>query len=81
MSAGSCARRVDGGFHSSSGGLIVAIQIELQRDARGVPSDAGRRHLRDAGDAAELALQRSGTADCHRSGTGTQGACRDPDCR
>src|SRR6202011_543859 len=52
------ARRVDGRLHITGGDIDVAIQVELQRDSRGAQAARGS-HLRHAGDAPELALQRS----------------------
>ena len=71
------ARGVDGGLHVASGGVDIAIEIELQSDVGGAEAARGG-HLRDAGDAAELALERSGDGGGHglRTGAGQTGADR-----
>src|SRR5207302_1215302 len=58
------ASRVDGGLNVAGGGVDIAIQIKLKSDAR-VAEAARGSHLRDAGDAAELALERSGDGRGH----------------
>jgi hypothetical protein len=52
---------VDGCLHVARGAIHVAAVIELQRNRRGAEGARGG-HLGDAGNSAELALQRS----CHR---------------
>ena len=59
------ASRVDGRLHVTPGGIDVTIQIELQRDL-GAAELAGRSHLRYAGNASELALERRCDRRCHR---------------
>src|SRR5205085_9009912 len=49
---------VDSGLHVSGGGVDITIQIKLKNDA-GIAEAAGRSHLRNASDAAELPLERS----------------------
>src|SRR5207249_12248900 len=49
------------------GAVDVTRQIELQRDRRGA-EEADGRHLRDTGDAPELALERRGDGGRHRRG-------------
>ncbi len=51
------ARRVDGRLHVARGAVDVPVEVELEHD-RGRAERARRRHLGDAGDASELALQR-----------------------
>ncbi len=63
------ASRVDGGLHVTRRGIDVAVQIELHGDA-GRSQLAHRGHLVDAGDAAELPLQRSGYGRRHSLRTG-----------
>ena len=72
------ARRIDGGLHVARGGIDVAVQIELQRDA-GRAQLARRCHLVDAGDAAELPLQRSRHRRCHGLRARARQACADAD--
>ena len=74
------ARGVDGGLHVARGGVDVAVQIELQSDVGGAEA-AGGSHLRDAGDAAELALERSGHGGGHGFRTGARQAGADGDGR
>ena len=68
----------DGRLHVARRGVDVAVQIELQGDAAR-SERARRRHLGDGGDAAELALQRSGHRRRHglRTGARQAGAYRD----
>src|SRR6202022_3885765 len=56
---------VDGRLNVSGRGVDVPVQIELERDVGG-PLRARRRHLGDAGDSAELALERGGDGGGHR---------------
>ena len=63
------ARRVDGGFHVARRAVDVAAEVELERDGGGAER-TGRGHLRDAGDVAELPLQRSGHGSGHDLGAG-----------
>ncbi len=49
-------RRVDGSLHVTRGAIDVAVEVELQGDIAATER-ARRGHLRDAGDASELALQ------------------------
>ncbi len=69
---------VDGRLNVARGGVDVAIQIELQNNARGAQL-AGGRHLRDTRDASELAFQRRGHRRCHGFGAcaGQSGANKD----
>ena len=60
---------VDGGLHFSSGGVNLAVQVELQADA-GRAGAAGRSHFVDPGNHAQAALQRRGDAAGHRVGAG-----------
>ena len=65
------ARRVDRGLHVARRAVDVAVQPELQRDARG--SDrARRRHLGDIGDLSEMPLERAcdGRGDIFRARAG-----------
>ncbi len=64
------AGRVDRRLHVACGGVDVPAQIKLHRDARRAER-AGGGHLRHAGDAAELPLQRRRHAGGHRLGAGT----------
>ncbi len=59
------ASGVDGGLDVASGGVDIAIEIELQSDA-GRPEATRGSHLGDAGDAAKLALE--GRGDCRSHG-------------
>ena len=68
------ARGVDGGLNIASGGVDVAAQIKLESDA-GAAEAAGGSHLGDAGDAAELALERSGHRGGHSFRAGAGQAC------
>ena len=69
------SRGVDGGFHVARRAVDVAAEIELDGDAGGAERTGGG-HLRDAGDVAELPLQRSGDRRGHdlRAGAGQGGA-------
>ncbi len=60
---------VDGRLHVARGGIDVAIEVELQRNGRRTQV-TGRRHLRHAGNPAELPLQRRGDGRSHRLRTG-----------
>ena len=73
------ARRVDGGLHVASRGIHIAIKIKLQNDA-GVPQPARGSHLRNARDATELPLQRSGHGRCHGFRAGARQACAYRNC-
>src|SRR5207248_4336270 len=55
---------VDGGLNIAGGGVDIAIQIKLQNDA-GIAKAAGRSHLRDASNTAELTAERSGDGRRH----------------
>ena len=71
------ARGVDGGFDVARGAVDIATEIELNGDG-GAAERAGGGHLRDAGNVAELALERSGDGRGHNFGaasgqTGTDG--------
>ena len=55
----------DGGLDVARGAVDVAVELELQRDAR-LADAALRGHLGDAGDLAEMAFQRAGDAGRHR---------------
>ena len=48
---------VNSGLHVPGGAVDIAVQVKLHRDAGG-PKSTRRRHLRDAGNSAELALER-----------------------
>ena len=52
---------VDGRLYVPRRGIDVAIEIKLKRDV-GRTKRTGRRHLVDAGDAAELAFKRGGNS-------------------
>ena len=65
------AGRVDGRLHIARRRIDVAVQVELHGDARRSQL-AGRRHLVDAGDAAELPLQRSRHRSRHGLRTGAR---------
>ena len=67
------ARGVDGGLYVAGGGIDVAVEIELQNDA-GRAELADRGHLVDAGDASELALERSRDGGGHGLRTGARQA-------
>ena len=56
---------IDRRLNVARGGVDVPIELELERD-RGLPEGALRRHLRDAGNEAELTLQRRGDRRGHR---------------
>ena len=60
---------VDGGLHVAGGAVDVAVEVELHGDAS-VAGAGGRRHLVDAGDAGELALERRGDGGGHGFGVG-----------
>src|SRR5260370_6661171 len=66
---------IDGGLNVGRGRVDVAIEIELESNARGAEPARGS-HLRDAGNAAELALERSGDGGGHglRARAGQTGA-------
>ena len=59
------AGRVQRRLHVARRAVDVAVELELQHDARRTEG-TGRRHLRDAGDAAERALERHRDGRCHR---------------
>src|SRR6267143_926453 len=65
---------IDGGFDVTRGAVDVAGEIELNGDGR-CSEAAGRGHLGDAGDVAELAFERSGDGGGHdfRAGAGEAG--------
>jgi len=69
---------VDGRLNVARGGVDIATEIELESDVGGTEA-AGGGHLRNAGDAAELALERSGHGGghCFRAGTWQISANRD----
>ncbi len=73
-------RGVDGRLHFARRRIDVAAQIELQRDLRGSDRAAGR-HFRDARDARELLLERSGDRSRHHLGTCARQAGADVDGR
>jgi len=58
------AGSVNRGLDVAGGGVDVSIEIELENDA-GVPVGARRSHLRDAGNVAEIALERGGNVGSH----------------
>ena len=66
---------VDGGLHVAGGAVDVAIEVELHVDA-GRAQGGARGHLGDAGDAAELALERGGDGGGHGLGVGAGKATR-----
>src|SRR5580700_3049983 len=72
------ARGIDGGFDVASGAVDVAAEIELNGYGSGAEA-ASRSHLRDAGDVAELAFERSGDGGSHDfgAGSGKAGVYRD----
>src|SRR5713226_3447736 len=74
------ARRIDGCLNVARRGVDVAVQVKLQRDSRGA-QPARRRHLRNAGDAAELALQRRGYGRSHGLRTRAREIRADRNCR
>ena len=74
------ARRIDGGLHVARRRIDVAVQVELHGDAGGAQL-ARRGHLVDAGDAAELPLQRSRHRGSHRLRTGARQRRADRDHR
>src|SRR6266568_1513570 len=65
------ARGVDRSLHVARSAVDVAVEIELQRDAR-VAERRGRGDLGDAGDAAERALERHRNGRRHHLGTGAR---------
>ena len=69
------ASRIDGGLNVAGGGVDIAIQIELESNTSG-PEAARGSHLRNAGNAAELALKGRGHCGGHglRARTGEAGA-------
>ena len=60
-------RRGDRRLDVPRGAVDVARQVELERDRRGA-QEADGRHLRNAGDAPELTLERRGDGGRHRLG-------------
>ena len=72
------ASGVDGGLNVARGGVDVAIEIKLKNDAGGTEAARGG-HLRDAGDASELALERRSDGRGHgfRARAGETSANRD----
>ena len=66
--AGGCR---NGGLHILSGGVHIAVEVELQRDGGGA-EHAGRSDLGDAGNLAESALERRGDRCRHGVGAGTR---------
>jgi hypothetical protein len=62
---------VDGGLHVLAGGVDVAGKVELQCDLAH-PIRTRRRHARQRGDLAELALQRRGDERRDRLGVGAR---------
>ena len=60
---------VDGGLHLLLRDVDVEVERELQRDERGAER-AGGRHLLEAGELAELALERRGHGRRHDLGAG-----------
>ena len=69
---------VDGSLHVAGCGIDVAIEIELEGDV-GRAERTGRRHLVDAGDAAELTLERRGNGGGHGFGAGARHSGSDTD--
>ena len=69
------ARGVDRRLHVARGAVDVAVEVELQRDAR-LADAALRGHLGDVGDLAEMAFERLGDAGRHRLGAGAGQASR-----
>ena len=69
------ARGVDGGLHIAGSAVDIAAEVELESD-RADPKGAGGGHLRNSGDVAELAFQRSGHGGGHyfRAGAGQGGS-------
>ena len=65
------AGRVDRSLHVARGAIDVTVEVELQDDV-GRADAAGRGHLGDAGDAAELTLERGR----HRGGHGLRTCAR-----
>ena len=65
---------VDGGLHILLGDVDGLVEGELQRDD-GAAAGGGGGHLGEAGDLAELALQRAGDGAGHdlRAGAGVEG--------
>jgi hypothetical protein len=59
----------DGGLHVARGAVDVAVEIELQRDAR-LTDAALRRHFGDVGDLPEMTFERAGDAGRHRCRAG-----------
>ena len=72
------ASGIDGGFDVARGAVDVAGEIELDGDGGGAEA-AGGGHLGDAGDVAELALERSGHGRGHDFGAGAGEAGVDGD--
>ena len=61
------SRGIDGGLDVARRAIDVATEIELNGDG-GAAEGAGGSHLRDAGNVAELALERSGDGGGHNFG-------------
>ena len=72
------ARGIDRGLHVTGGAVDVAVDVELQHDLGGIDV-AARRHLGDAGNGAQMPLQRRRHAGRHGFGrsAGLGGADRD----
>ena len=73
---GACG--VDGGLDVAGGAVDVAAEVELDGDVGGAEAARGG-HLGDAGDVAELALQRRGDGGGHDLGAGARQAGVDRD--
>ena len=71
-------RSVDGRLHVARGSIDIAAQIELQGDGRGTEL-ARRGHLGNAGDPAELPLQRRSHCGSHGLRTRSWQTCADRD--
>ena len=69
---------VDRGLHVVCRGIDIAFENELNRDRRRA-DDAGRGHLRNAGDLRELRLQRLGHSRGHSVGACAGQRCVDLD--
>ena len=72
------ARRVDRGLHVLGGGVDVAVEIELQRDLADAERTR-RRHQRERGNLAEIALERRRHQRRHGVGAGARQLGRDLD--